>query len=396
MENSEKIPNQFTLFPRLPAEIRLLIWNFACRVERIIPLLPGLGHLSPLTHPTLAVPPVLHACSDSRRVALKHYNLSFHPRLYVNHDYDHIMLHLFYPHQLISLNLYHHSAAAFNWDRCPPRLAALLDDASFYEPLEDEDDNENTTRRTDTPWRQRLRPVSPEFLVLLSPAVEELTLLILPPLTGRPNPTAHRFDLVNAPDSTMDADGASLTSEIHDRLREIWDLHDDDENTSEALLPNIRFRFATCEQWTSHSSQGLRNKRSAELYADLKLGKNPADPGVVLGFMDMGPRCREPRDERIRAIQRDMQMLREPFCRDTGLGPHAVWEREVIVVGPMRQVVPQNYRAHRRLLWPDNNGGDGVGAGERAADGIESCDVEEWTGTGTVEVLNYNGLFFWG
>lgn len=97
---------EFTVFARLPAEIRLMIWEQACQIERIIPILPGVGHLFPITHPMLAIPPVLHVCADSRRVGLKLYILSFHPRLYTNRDRDQLMVHVFFPQQTIDSNLY--------------------------------------------------------------------------------------------------------------------------------------------------------------------------------------------------------------------------------------------------------------------------------------------------
>ena len=132
--------SEFHTFPRLPSEIQTMIWESACAVERIVPILSGLGHLSPITHQTLRVPPVLHACANSRQVGLQHYNLSFHPHLYINREYDHLMLHIFFPFQVIGSDLYRQLEAGLNWEAAPRWLAVFLDDISFcqseYEPPE--------------------------------------------------------------------------------------------------------------------------------------------------------------------------------------------------------------------------------------------------------------------
>lgn len=136
-------PTAFPLFARLPAEIRTQIWAEASRAPRVVPILPGVAHLSPATHPILATPPVLLACAESRAVARRFFRRGvFHPGLWTrveedgdyavagkprddgasscgggssssSHDdppaaeaADMVMLHVRFPHQLIDPLLY--------------------------------------------------------------------------------------------------------------------------------------------------------------------------------------------------------------------------------------------------------------------------------------------------
>lgn len=80
----------FTLFPQLPAELRLKIWFFAMPRQRLVEImvdktydvLPTSVHqdkwsyIRTVRSPT-RVPAMLHTCHESRLEALKHYHLSF-------------------------------------------------------------------------------------------------------------------------------------------------------------------------------------------------------------------------------------------------------------------------------------------------------------------------------
>ncbi|KAK0646929.1 hypothetical protein B0T16DRAFT_458805 [Cercophora newfieldiana] len=364
---------QFSLFPNLPAEVRLLIWGHACCAERIIPLLPGQGHLFPRVHPTLAIPPALHACSESRQVGLKHYNLLFHPHLYINPEYDHLMLHVFYPQQVIDPALYLRPVAGFHWGAAPRRLAVLLDDISFSQSYQD---SQCAAWITDPKWRQRLTPFSQEFmslLVSLGANFEHLTLLVLPPLTARPNPTAHRFDLVDGTPELLHM-SKYLTEQLRDGIRgNVVDLpwleeameregtvHDDElyrqVQIEEALATAVRVSVchATCVSWAPDLdvswSAPLRQRHSAAQYADMKFGNKPVreDPPPFLDFMDL-PMA--DRGDRIRAIRKDLRALSEPFCADLGLGPHVIWEQNVATCGTSMLSCGIGYEAEKQLLW---------------------------------------------
>ncbi|KAF5017945.1 hypothetical protein F66182_10092 [Fusarium sp. NRRL 66182] len=77
-------PNSFPNFSKLPAELRLKIWNYNLSQTRLVSIRCGsswpgcsdslswTGCTSPAT-----IPANLHACPESRTEALKHYNLEF-------------------------------------------------------------------------------------------------------------------------------------------------------------------------------------------------------------------------------------------------------------------------------------------------------------------------------
>lgn len=79
-------PRELKSFPKLPTEIRLMIWNLALPGPRVVDIrlrrrheatstgkIPDVSrYVSSLDHPAM-----LHACSESRFVALRHYELSF-------------------------------------------------------------------------------------------------------------------------------------------------------------------------------------------------------------------------------------------------------------------------------------------------------------------------------
>ncbi|KAK4443139.1 hypothetical protein QBC34DRAFT_417618 [Podospora aff. communis PSN243] len=352
---------QFTVFPRLPTEVRLIIWSHACRTERIIPLLPGKGHLFPIVHPSLAIPPVLHACSESRAVALKHYDLSFHRHIYINHECDQLMLHIFFPYKIIDWGLYFGSESGneFNWDAAPRRLAVLLDDISFHQSDEDE---RNDAWRTDPAWRQRLLPISAEFawsITVYPLRVEELTLLVLPPLTARPNCAAQRFDLVEGMSYLVEMSNF-LEKELRDRIHDNTFrrcLADEDE---EVFSPVVRVRHATCSPWTSSAAADIswsaasRDRHPAEHYADLEFGQRPTreeQPEVYYASSGDLPPCTAHRNDRILAIRRDLKRLREPFCSGVGLGPYVLWEEPRYMCGTSKGCAGLVYDARKQLLW---------------------------------------------
>jgi hypothetical protein len=413
---------QFTVFRNLPTEVRLIIWGYACRTERIIPLLPGKGHLFPIVHPSLEVPPVLHACSESRTIGLKHYDLSFHRHIYINHDHDQLMLHIFFPHQIIDFALYFGSESEnqFNWSAAPRRLAVLLDDISFHQSDEDE---RNDVWRTDPTWHQRLLPFSSDFtwsLTIYPMRVEELTLLVLPPLTARPNCAAQHFVLVEGVSDLTEVSDF-LTKELRDRVHaSIFHryLADDDE---EIISPIVRVRHATCSTWMSDPatdvswSAEIRDRHPAEHYADLEFGERPAreeQPGVeYFGSLDVPP-CTASRDERILAIRRDLKALREPFCSDVGLGQHILWEEPRYMCATSKMCAGIGYEANKLLLWvgdeelPESkhfpltnfdfdkfllDAGEFLEASKRK---VEEQVVEEDDGWVT-KTLRQNGLVFW-
>lgn len=103
-------PQVFTLFPKLPSELQLMIWDHAAagRGERHIIITSADEKLESLDthgdhhvlHKAQAVavnlPPLLHTCFQSRALALKHYTLSFetslkHP-VYFDYDKDKLVM----------------------------------------------------------------------------------------------------------------------------------------------------------------------------------------------------------------------------------------------------------------------------------------------------------------
>jgi hypothetical protein len=80
----ESIPPTFTNFANLPPEIRSQIWEYALPNPRIIHIKGNIRELNEgkgcfadsLDHPVL-----LHACHESRTIALTHYRCAFEPHL---------------------------------------------------------------------------------------------------------------------------------------------------------------------------------------------------------------------------------------------------------------------------------------------------------------------------
>lgn len=309
----------FSCFPLLPIEIQLEIWEAACRVERVLPLLPGQGHLGPVTHSALAVPPILHVCSNSRKVGLRFYNLAFHPRVYTNRDHDLIMVHIHFPFQRIDPVVY--AGAGFNWSVPPRRLAVFLDDIGVEDtesiPISRlrEGNRFSETPHGATSWNRYLL-FSTEFIestVVTSARwsrFDEVVLLILPPLTGRPNPVTHQIELVDVPPPG----GMSqfLQEEAHRRCTETW-------QTNRNIIPQhpvaISVRFATCKAWDPLPSIAVPPPMSIEISEKARL-----------------------------QVQGDVEALRSLFSRDQGLGQMDIWERMLSV--PLRYLIQLPTRRH--------------------------------------------------
>lgn len=72
---SFKRPKNFPHFVKLPREIQYRIWEVLAEEPRVVAI-------NTKTNGGLysAIPPILHACSESRIVGLKHYTLAFEPQ----------------------------------------------------------------------------------------------------------------------------------------------------------------------------------------------------------------------------------------------------------------------------------------------------------------------------
>lgn len=94
---------RFTLFNKLPVELRYMIWHFALHGPRAVyfRLSGSRGHgfviASQLAQAKIkvatSIPGLLYAVRDSRAVALKHYSIAFehHPKvqtMFFNYDLD--------------------------------------------------------------------------------------------------------------------------------------------------------------------------------------------------------------------------------------------------------------------------------------------------------------------
>jgi hypothetical protein len=69
-----KDPDKFVLFPKLPLELQRLVWKHARPEPHFIKLL--WSPKSVRIYSPARIPSLLHACSESRQVALKWYQLS--------------------------------------------------------------------------------------------------------------------------------------------------------------------------------------------------------------------------------------------------------------------------------------------------------------------------------
>jgi hypothetical protein len=83
VENVESITVvEFTVFDKLLPELRIMVWRFAANYQRTITIHDFGGSGCQRTgrlvkHNATAVPGVLHANSEARATALKHYTLFF-------------------------------------------------------------------------------------------------------------------------------------------------------------------------------------------------------------------------------------------------------------------------------------------------------------------------------
>ena len=261
--------------------------------------------------------------------------------------------------------MYTQPEAGFNWDCAPGRLAVLLDDIGFYQS---DVDHYDRAWRTDNAWHTRLMPFSHSFvgsLVRRRSKLEELTVLVLPPLAGRPNCTAHRFEFAEGVEELVDM-GEFLTTQLRDRGYGVVDWPSGTDGEA-AESPIVRVRHALCELWPSSDaniksdvswSTALREGVSAPAYADMEFGEKPALPPPPPGVDQFSFHSSSlpwgissSRRKRIQAIRRDLKALRQPFCTDLGLGPYVLWEekRYMCVTGMFGSGIA--YEADRQLLW---------------------------------------------
>jgi hypothetical protein len=87
----------FTCFPRLPLELQRMVWGFALPAPRTITIISTDFTIRDakgwtvrkycVAHNAPSVPSLLHACQESRKVALKTYHLTFRPQLRGNPIY---------------------------------------------------------------------------------------------------------------------------------------------------------------------------------------------------------------------------------------------------------------------------------------------------------------------
>jgi hypothetical protein len=67
----------FAFFPKLPLEIRRMIWIFARPVPRVLKIFEKWEGVQKVVYSTAKVPALLHACQESRWIAKEWYKLSF-------------------------------------------------------------------------------------------------------------------------------------------------------------------------------------------------------------------------------------------------------------------------------------------------------------------------------
>jgi hypothetical protein len=353
----------FPLFSHLPKDLRLKIWDEICSVERVLPILPGKGHLKPITQPQLAVPPPLHVCAESRYIALRHYGLRFHPRIYTNPERDTAMIHITSPHQRIDNGLYLGDDGFpkdFNWTVLP-RIAVFLDDISF---LRVDQDTESTLPSDlyDRTWlnavtrRERLLPFSAEFLTSLYgipydeisglKGPQEVMLLVLPPLTARPNPVMHRIELIGVPRDSpaehgLQAMEAFLSEEID---------HREEDRTDGWTPPRIKMRYVTCTPWRPQPDPlaGLNEEEKwVEVQPELKRTA-PKTDGDDEWRRQQGGEHRTKEN----AIEEDKRVLFQTlYGDDQGLGPYLIWNRHYPRCGTGMRMTSYSFNGSRDLLW---------------------------------------------
>jgi len=78
MQTSPELATAFTIFPKLPVELRLKIWKFALPGRRIVDIrCDKQSVLFEKYRSSTPIPSILHVCSESRTLASKVYELAF-------------------------------------------------------------------------------------------------------------------------------------------------------------------------------------------------------------------------------------------------------------------------------------------------------------------------------
>lgn len=74
----------FIVFPKLPIELRTIIWTLSLPGSRVIEINRARqdDNTAPEYRLPAIIPAVLHVCKESRMVAQKHYSLSFGPSIW--------------------------------------------------------------------------------------------------------------------------------------------------------------------------------------------------------------------------------------------------------------------------------------------------------------------------
>ena len=184
-------------------------------------------------------------------------------------------------------------------------------------------------------------------------------MLTLPPLTSRPNCTAHRIDFVeDAPDFSQMSE--FLTSKFRERTFGLeWPQAPDGINQ----VPIVRVRHVTCSNWNTSKPDGdfswsteVRERHSPIEYADMEFGTPPEPPPGMAIFMfgRAPPWATPPRGNRIRAIRKDIRRLRELFDDEVGLGPQFLWEEDRYRCFTGMWNAGITYNAKKQILWLDD------------------------------------------
>ncbi|KAJ5037997.1 uncharacterized protein L3040_006871 [Drepanopeziza brunnea f. sp. 'multigermtubi'] len=81
-KNSAPLLDKFTLFPKLYPELQMMVWKFGLGLSRYVNITEKYGDVEQHGLQADAQPPVLlQVCSDSRRLALRHYELCFETQI---------------------------------------------------------------------------------------------------------------------------------------------------------------------------------------------------------------------------------------------------------------------------------------------------------------------------
>jgi hypothetical protein len=77
-----QLHKSFAFFPKLPPEIRRMIWTFARPAPRVLKMFEKKEGAGEVVYSTAKVPALLHVCQESRQIAKEWYELSFPRRSY--------------------------------------------------------------------------------------------------------------------------------------------------------------------------------------------------------------------------------------------------------------------------------------------------------------------------